>query len=50
LRSGRERKDHTPSSGGAGAPGKGLTPEVREALSFEERWGVSEPTVPESAR
>jgi len=49
LRSGRERKAHTPS-GGNGAVGKGLTFGVREDLTFEERSGVSEPTVPVSAR
>jgi hypothetical protein len=49
LRSGRERKAHTPS-GGNGTPGKGLTLGVREDLTFEERSGSSEPTAPVSAR
>jgi hypothetical protein len=49
LRSGRERKAHTPS-GGSGAPGKGLTFRAREDLNFEERSGGSQPTVGVNAK
>ena len=50
LRSGRERKAHTLSGGGNGTPGKDLTFGVREDLTFEERSGGSQPTVPVNAR
>jgi hypothetical protein len=49
-RSGRERKANTPSGGGNGTPGKGLTFGAREELTFEERSGGSQPTVPVNAR
>lgn len=50
MRSGRERKAHTPPAGGNGTPDKGLTLGAREALTFEERSGGSQPTAPVNAR